>query len=121
MDVDLQDICESSSLSADGPEAAEEDEEPGEEGETAVPSEEDGRRPGWAQVPGPRGRTAQPVCVCVCLQENQERAKKSRDQQRERELQFRKQQRERAEQGARPFFLKKCKNLCPLSPGPFRT
>uniref|UniRef100_H3CGL7 rRNA biogenesis protein RRP36 n=1 Tax=Tetraodon nigroviridis TaxID=99883 RepID=H3CGL7_TETNG len=59
------------------------------------------------QVPGPRGRTAQPVCVCVCLQENQERAKKSRDQQRERELQFRKQQRERAEQGARPFFLKK--------------
>uniref|UniRef100_H3BX33 rRNA biogenesis protein RRP36 n=1 Tax=Tetraodon nigroviridis TaxID=99883 RepID=H3BX33_TETNG len=40
-------------------------------------------------------------------QENQERAKKSRDQQRERELQFRKQQRERAEQGARPFFLKK--------------
>lgn len=47
----------------------------------------------------------------MCLQENQERVKKIREQQRERELQFRKQQRERAEQGARPFFLKNCKNV----------
>ncbi|XP_044045338.1 ribosomal RNA processing protein 36 homolog [Siniperca chuatsi] len=38
--------------------------------------------------------------------ENQERARKSREQQRERELQFKRQQRERANQGARPFFLK---------------
>ncbi|TNM85646.1 ribosomal RNA processing protein 36 homolog [Takifugu rubripes] len=38
--------------------------------------------------------------------DNQERAKKNRDQQRERELQFRKQQRERANHGAMPFFLK---------------
>ncbi|CAF92883.1 unnamed protein product, partial [Tetraodon nigroviridis] len=121
-----------------GPEAAEEDEEPGRtrrrlavSGLTAGVGPENGgcnrermqrarrtlpncyrRHEGrqnraFTQVPGPRGRTAQPVCVCVCLQENQERAKKSRDQQRERELQFRKQQRERAEQGARPFFLKK--------------
>uniref|UniRef100_A0A3B5APE2 rRNA biogenesis protein RRP36 n=1 Tax=Stegastes partitus TaxID=144197 RepID=A0A3B5APE2_9TELE len=39
--------------------------------------------------------------------ENQERARKSREQQRERELQFRREQRERANQGAQPFFLKK--------------
>ncbi|XP_058496804.1 ribosomal RNA processing protein 36 homolog [Solea solea] len=39
--------------------------------------------------------------------ENQERAKTSREQQRERELQLKKQQRERANHGARPFFLKK--------------
>ncbi|XP_023130049.2 ribosomal RNA processing protein 36 homolog isoform X2 [Amphiprion ocellaris] len=39
--------------------------------------------------------------------ENQERARKSREQQRERELQFKREQRERANQGARPFFLKK--------------
>uniref|UniRef100_A0A3B5BAI2 rRNA biogenesis protein RRP36 n=1 Tax=Stegastes partitus TaxID=144197 RepID=A0A3B5BAI2_9TELE len=45
--------------------------------------------------------------------ENQERARKSREQQRERELQFRREQRERANQGAQPFFLKKCKK--PLS------
>uniref|UniRef100_A0A3B4Y3J3 rRNA biogenesis protein RRP36 n=2 Tax=Seriola lalandi dorsalis TaxID=1841481 RepID=A0A3B4Y3J3_SERLL len=39
--------------------------------------------------------------------ENQERARKSREQQRERELQFKRQQRELANQGERPFFLKK--------------
>ncbi|KAG7236804.1 hypothetical protein INR49_000229 [Caranx melampygus] len=39
--------------------------------------------------------------------ENQERARKSQEQQRERELQFKRQQRELANQGARPFFLKK--------------
>ncbi|KAG7485945.1 hypothetical protein JOB18_021473 [Solea senegalensis] len=39
--------------------------------------------------------------------ENQERARTSREQQRERELQLKKQQRERANHGARPFFLKK--------------
>ncbi|XP_029352297.1 ribosomal RNA processing protein 36 homolog [Echeneis naucrates] len=39
--------------------------------------------------------------------ENQERARKSREQQRERELQFKRQQREQANQGAQPFFLKK--------------
>ncbi|XP_078128683.1 ribosomal RNA processing protein 36 homolog [Sander vitreus] len=38
--------------------------------------------------------------------ENQERARQSREQQRERELQFKRLQRERANQGARPFFLK---------------
>ncbi|XP_059193753.1 ribosomal RNA processing protein 36 homolog [Centropristis striata] len=38
--------------------------------------------------------------------ENQERARASREEQRERELQFKRQQRERANQGARPFFLK---------------
>ncbi|XP_042341202.1 ribosomal RNA processing protein 36 homolog [Plectropomus leopardus] len=38
--------------------------------------------------------------------ENQERARLSREQQRERELQLKRQQRERANQGARPFFLK---------------
>ncbi|XP_051237290.1 ribosomal RNA processing protein 36 homolog [Dicentrarchus labrax] len=38
--------------------------------------------------------------------ENQERARKNREQQRERELQFKRQQRELANQGARPFFLK---------------
>ncbi|XP_040891378.1 ribosomal RNA processing protein 36 homolog [Toxotes jaculatrix] len=39
--------------------------------------------------------------------ENQERARKSQEQQRERELQFKRQQREQANQGTRPFFLKK--------------
>ncbi|CAG5946572.1 unnamed protein product [Menidia menidia] len=39
--------------------------------------------------------------------ENQERAREIREQQRERELQFKREQRERANQGARPFFLKK--------------
>ncbi|KAI4832788.1 hypothetical protein KUCAC02_015736 [Chaenocephalus aceratus] len=38
--------------------------------------------------------------------ENQERARKSQEEQRERELQFKRQQRERASQGDRPFFLK---------------
>ncbi|KAM9792240.1 ribosomal RNA processing protein 36 homolog [Neosynchiropus ocellatus] len=38
---------------------------------------------------------------------NQERAWESEEQRRERELQFKRQQRERASQGARPFFLKK--------------
>ncbi|XP_037621738.1 ribosomal RNA processing protein 36 homolog [Sebastes umbrosus] len=38
--------------------------------------------------------------------ENQERARKNREQQRERELQFKRQQRERANQGAKPFFIK---------------
>ncbi|XP_029284466.1 ribosomal RNA processing protein 36 homolog [Cottoperca gobio] len=38
--------------------------------------------------------------------ENQERARKSREEERERELQFKRQQRERATQGDRPFFLK---------------
>uniref|UniRef100_A0A671V4H3 rRNA biogenesis protein RRP36 n=1 Tax=Sparus aurata TaxID=8175 RepID=A0A671V4H3_SPAAU len=38
--------------------------------------------------------------------ENQERARTSREQQRERELHFKRLQRERANQGARPFFLK---------------
>ncbi|XP_068444805.1 ribosomal RNA processing protein 36 homolog [Clinocottus analis] len=38
--------------------------------------------------------------------DNQERARKSREQQRERELQLKRQQRERANEGARPFFLK---------------
>uniref|UniRef100_A0A3Q2D8R8 rRNA biogenesis protein RRP36 n=1 Tax=Cyprinodon variegatus TaxID=28743 RepID=A0A3Q2D8R8_CYPVA len=41
------------------------------------------------------------------LQENQEKARQTREQQRERELQFKKQQRERASRGERPFFLKK--------------
>lgn len=50
------------------------------------------------------------VCVCARLQENQERAKKLREEQRESELQFKRQQRERANQGAQPFFLKKCKS-----------
>uniref|UniRef100_A0A8C7ZLX1 rRNA biogenesis protein RRP36 n=1 Tax=Oryzias sinensis TaxID=183150 RepID=A0A8C7ZLX1_9TELE len=39
--------------------------------------------------------------------ENQERARQNREKQRERELQFKREQRERADQGARPFFLKK--------------
>lgn len=52
--------------------------------------------------------------MCMDLQENQEQAKKNRDQQRERELQFRKQQQERADHGARPFFLKNCKNVYSL-------
>ncbi|XP_026216701.1 ribosomal RNA processing protein 36 homolog [Anabas testudineus] len=39
--------------------------------------------------------------------ENQERARLTREQQREREQQFKRQQRERANQGVRPFFLKK--------------
>ncbi|RVE76643.1 hypothetical protein OJAV_G00010460 [Oryzias javanicus] len=39
--------------------------------------------------------------------ENQERARQSREKQRERELQFKREQRARADQGARPFFLKK--------------
>ncbi|XP_028255286.1 ribosomal RNA processing protein 36 homolog [Parambassis ranga] len=39
--------------------------------------------------------------------ENQERERKSREQQREKELQFKRQQRERASQGAQPFFFKK--------------
>ncbi|XP_027874419.1 ribosomal RNA processing protein 36 homolog isoform X2 [Xiphophorus couchianus] len=38
---------------------------------------------------------------------NQERARLIQEQQRERELQFKKQQRERASLGERPFFLKK--------------
>ncbi|XP_034534169.1 ribosomal RNA processing protein 36 homolog [Notolabrus celidotus] len=38
--------------------------------------------------------------------ENQERARQSREEQRERELQFKRQQRELANQGARPFFIK---------------
>ncbi|XP_034381600.1 ribosomal RNA processing protein 36 homolog [Cyclopterus lumpus] len=38
--------------------------------------------------------------------DNQERARKSREEQRERELQFKRARRERANQGARPFFLK---------------
>uniref|UniRef100_A0A8C9XUF7 rRNA biogenesis protein RRP36 n=1 Tax=Sander lucioperca TaxID=283035 RepID=A0A8C9XUF7_SANLU len=47
------------------------------------------------------------VCNCdLSVQENQERARQSREQQRERELQFKRLQRERANQGARPFFLK---------------
>lgn len=46
----------------------------------------------------------------MCVQEDQERAKKIREEQRERELQFKRQQRERANQGAQPFFLKKCKS-----------
>lgn len=98
--------------SADGPEAAEEDEERQEEGKTAVPSEEDGTD----MQDSPHYMATQPFCVCVCAhaQENQERAKKNRDQQRERELQFRKQQREQADHGARPFFLKNCKNVCSL-------
>lgn len=54
------------------------------------------------------------MCVCVRSQENQERAKKNRDQQRERELQFRKEQREQANHGAKPFFLKNCKNIYSL-------
>uniref|UniRef100_A0A3P9L6U6 rRNA biogenesis protein RRP36 n=1 Tax=Oryzias latipes TaxID=8090 RepID=A0A3P9L6U6_ORYLA len=39
--------------------------------------------------------------------ENQERARQNREKQRERELQFKREQRARADQGARPFFLKK--------------
>ncbi|XP_061582448.1 ribosomal RNA processing protein 36 homolog [Cololabis saira] len=39
--------------------------------------------------------------------ENQERARQSREQKRERELEFKRQQRERANQGTQPFFLKK--------------
>ncbi|XP_054635702.1 ribosomal RNA processing protein 36 homolog [Dunckerocampus dactyliophorus] len=39
---------------------------------------------------------------------NQEQARLSREKQRERELQFKKEQREQANKGARPFFLKKC-------------
>ncbi|KAF6718917.1 Ribosomal RNA processing-like protein 36 [Oryzias melastigma] len=39
--------------------------------------------------------------------ENQERARETREKQRERELQFKREQRARADQGARPFFLKK--------------
>ncbi|XP_069023913.1 ribosomal RNA processing protein 36 homolog [Embiotoca jacksoni] len=38
--------------------------------------------------------------------ENQERARKSQELQRERELQLKRQQREQANQGGRPFFLK---------------
>nr|XP_057921354.1 ribosomal RNA processing protein 36 homolog [Doryrhamphus excisus] len=38
---------------------------------------------------------------------NQERARLNREQQREQELQFKKEQREQANKGARPFFLKK--------------
>lgn len=49
------------------------------------------------------------VKALLCVQDNQERARQSREQQRERELQFKRQQRERANQGAAPFFLKKCK------------
>ncbi|XP_061627060.1 ribosomal RNA processing protein 36 homolog isoform X1 [Phyllopteryx taeniolatus] len=39
---------------------------------------------------------------------NQERARQSQEQQRARELQYKQEQRERANRGARPFFLKKC-------------
>ncbi|KAM4594519.1 ribosomal RNA processing protein 36 homolog [Fundulus diaphanus] len=39
--------------------------------------------------------------------ENQEQARRRQEQQRERELKFKKQQRERANRGAQPFFLKK--------------
>ncbi|XP_008417797.1 ribosomal RNA processing protein 36 homolog [Poecilia reticulata] len=39
--------------------------------------------------------------------DNQERVRLIQEQQRERELQFKKQQRERASRGERPFFLKK--------------
>ncbi|XP_034043454.1 LOW QUALITY PROTEIN: ribosomal RNA processing protein 36 homolog [Thalassophryne amazonica] len=39
--------------------------------------------------------------------ENQERVRKSRKEESERELQFKKQQREGAKQGLRPFFIKK--------------
>uniref|UniRef100_A0A3Q3SPY6 rRNA biogenesis protein RRP36 n=1 Tax=Mastacembelus armatus TaxID=205130 RepID=A0A3Q3SPY6_9TELE len=54
--------------------------------------------------------------VLLKRMENQERARTSREQQRERELQFKRQQRERANQGARPFFLKKSRlTLSPSS------
>lgn len=39
--------------------------------------------------------------------ENQDQARKSKEQQRERELQFKRQQRERASEGGKPFFFKK--------------
>uniref|UniRef100_A0AAQ4RKI3 rRNA biogenesis protein RRP36 n=1 Tax=Gasterosteus aculeatus aculeatus TaxID=481459 RepID=A0AAQ4RKI3_GASAC len=39
-------------------------------------------------------------------QDNQERARQRQEQQRERELQFKREQRERANQGERPYFLK---------------
>nr|XP_040042861.1 ribosomal RNA processing protein 36 homolog [Gasterosteus aculeatus aculeatus] len=38
--------------------------------------------------------------------DNQERARQRQEQQRERELQFKREQRERANQGERPYFLK---------------
>lgn len=105
----------SSCLPAGGPEAAEEDEERGEEAEASAPPEEDGTSPGWdpEQLP----ETGEPtLCVCVGLQENQERAKRSSEQQRQLELQFRQQQRERAQRGARPLFLNNGKNVGSLRP-----
>lgn len=49
-------------------------------------------------------------CVSPPPQDNQERARQRQEQQRERELQFKREQRERANQGERPYFLKNCKD-----------
>lgn len=53
------------------------------------------------------GQKREELSYLLRRMENQERAKKNREEQRERELQFKRQQRERANQGAAPFFLKK--------------
>ncbi|XP_075904932.1 ribosomal RNA processing protein 36 homolog [Nelusetta ayraudi] len=53
------------------------------------------------------GQRREELSFLLKRMENQERAKKNREEQRERELQFKRQQRERANQGAAPFFLKK--------------
>lgn len=124
------DVCCLSAPPA-GPEEVEEakDQRP-EEGGAQLPAEEDGEfehivvrssRPPALRLAGCRRPTSCSaftaealqmlivrVCLCVRVQENQERAKKNREEQRERELQFKRQQREQANQGAAPFFLKKC-------------
>lgn len=58
------------------------------------------------------GSDAEWLCLPPSLppQDNQERARQRQEQQRERELQFKREQRERANQGERPYFLKNCKD-----------
>ncbi|XP_068178576.1 ribosomal RNA processing protein 36 homolog [Antennarius striatus] len=53
------------------------------------------------------GKRKEKLQLLLKRMEDQDRERKRREQQRERELQFKRQQRERANQGARPFFLKK--------------
>lgn len=43
------------------------------------------------------------------VQTQQEQAQKKQQERRERELSLKRQQRELAKQGKKPFFLKKCK------------
>lgn len=94
---------------SDGSEAAEEMPEHGTEGETSA-------------APEPYGefRAASPLCqalrsaptltlAILFVQTQQEQAQKKQQKLRERELSLKRQQRELAKQGKKPFFLKKCK------------